>query len=317
MDLKMSIKISLAAVLYFAFTISATKAQGHLNLPCESRPAVIPTVPARPVYFPYFVSLHRCNGSYGTHSPAQYRCVPKTEETITLTVSKAFDSRTVTLKNHTSCKVECALNRENCPAPNDFHPNSCTCKCHHKAPPAGVKCPANKWWSPRKCACVCKLSKKCENPKKYAFDAKTCSCQCKPSRKERCLTIGGTFRQDKCKCITNSKRMSGFDNDAPQPFVGSTNFWIYMLIGEFVLLMICFDVALSCKQMGFTYKVIKSCKKVEKSAEISENEECNFPQEVKVHFNEGCQSAFSSLSNIPTSSQLNERQLQNGGTAIL
>lgn len=317
MDLKMSITVTLAAALYFAVTISATKHEGLWNLLCEPRPAVVPTMPTMPVFFPYFVSLHRCNGSFGTQSPSRYRCVPKTETEINLRVIKAFDSRTITLMNHTSCKSECVIKRENCLFPNDYNPSSCECKCNHPTAPAGVTCPANKRWSSDTCSCVCKAPHKCENPKKYAFDEKTCSCQCKASRKIKCMTIGGIFRQDKCKCIINSKRQSGFDSDATQPFVGSTTFWIYILIGEFVLLVICFDVALSFKQMGFTYKVVKSCKKVEKSVELSENDECKVPQEVKVHFNEGCQSAFSSLTNITTSNQQPERRLQNGGTGIL
>ena len=44
-------------------------------------------------------------------------------------------------------------------------------------------------------------------------------------------------------------------------FIGSTTFWIYVLLGEFVLLLVCFDSMLYCKQMGVMYKLTRNCRK--------------------------------------------------------
>ena len=43
-------------------------------------------------------------------------------------------------------------------------------------------------------------------------------------------------------------------------FVGSTAFWVYILIGEFVLLLIYFDVILYFKQRGAIYSIMRKCR---------------------------------------------------------
>ena len=53
-------------------------------------------------------------------------------------------------------------------------------------------------------------------------------------------------------------------------FVGGKAFWIYVLIGEFVLLLICFDAILYFKQMGGIYSTTRKCRT--KPANVNEDE---------------------------------------------
>ncbi len=107
------------------------------NLLCQSRPAVVPT---DPLFYPYFVSLHRCNGSWGTHSPARFRCVPSAEENILVPVQFGREEKIVILKNHTKCKTECVVKKEDCPYPNRYDPVSCRCICNHATAPKDIQC---------------------------------------------------------------------------------------------------------------------------------------------------------------------------------
>ena len=103
-----------------------------LNLECKPRPAVV-TTSSRPVfdYYPYFVHLHRCSGSKGKTSPQLVRCVADRVEKfrIEAKLSTSFKKVEVEVVNHTSCKNECVMKRNECRPPARFDPQSCKCIC--------------------------------------------------------------------------------------------------------------------------------------------------------------------------------------------
>ncbi len=107
------------------------------NLNCHTRPTVVPT---HPLYYPYFVSLHRCNGSCGTNSPARFKCVPSKQKAVEITVRHGLETKVVKLSNHTECTTECVIKEGNCVYPNTYDGKQCTCKCNRNTPPADIQC---------------------------------------------------------------------------------------------------------------------------------------------------------------------------------
>eukprot|EP00794_Sanderia_malayensis_P014097 gene14097-15569_t len=267
-------KICLFSILCICMIYSQVCAKKLPNLLCQARPTVVPT---DPLYYPYFVSLHRCNGSRGTTSPVRFRCVASEEENVYVPVRFQRHEKVVVLKNHTKCQTECVIKKNECPYPNKYDPVSCTCSCGYINPPSDIKCGPLKSWSATRCGCVCnKMNRSCENTKKYYFDDKTCSCQCKPNRKRICESRGYTFLEKNCKCYKKPLRQLSEKEINKDKFVGSTTFWIYVLIGEFVVLLFCFDSILYCKKIGCMYQISKSCRKEKRKhlqeADSSSNE---------------------------------------------
>ena len=117
---------------YFCFCFSAQKIARLRNLQCYARAAVVAT---KPSFYPYFVSLHRCNGSNGTLPPHQFRCVPKKTKNVQIMIHNKEVVQFITLKNHTECEPECTIKKEDCKYPNVYDPIRCTCECHHASPP--------------------------------------------------------------------------------------------------------------------------------------------------------------------------------------
>ena len=107
------------------------------NVQCnEPVPTVVAVDPTRHRYRPYFVSLHRCQGSVDDFSPNVKECRATAYQNIQI---QAFSTETmrnavVTVRNHTSCGSECA----------------------HQASP--LKCDLRvQEWNEDTCECVCKF----------------------------------------------------------------------------------------------------------------------------------------------------------------
>ena len=119
------------------------------NLECMPRPAVIPTSSRHDVeYFPYFVNLHRCEGSENKTPPVLKKCVADKVENFRISAQLTATQKRVKLMvvNHTSCRTECAGNRNACKPPAHFDEQSCKCICDR-----GVEGPGRKQCSdPRK-----------------------------------------------------------------------------------------------------------------------------------------------------------------------
>ena len=103
-----------------------------VNLDCKPRAAVIETRSGPKFdYYPYFVKLHRCSGTWKETSPLLVICVPDKVEILRTRAKLAEGSKAVTLEvvNHTSCKSECVMKRSECLAPARFDDKSCKCIC--------------------------------------------------------------------------------------------------------------------------------------------------------------------------------------------
>ena len=113
------------------FTLSFVVGVVLHNLECMPRPAVISTSRIEAEYFPYFVNLHRCEGSQNKTPPLLKKCVADKEEKLTISAESITTGRRVELVvvNHTSCKAECAGNRNECKPPAHFDEQSCKCIC--------------------------------------------------------------------------------------------------------------------------------------------------------------------------------------------
>ena len=97
-----------------------------------------------PKKHPYFISLHRCDGSCGFKPPSLYKCAPREESDVKFNTFDplTYTKGTMVMKNHTSCKSVCATKESDCPKPNVF--SNCYCSCPHDSPPAGFQCEQGK-----------------------------------------------------------------------------------------------------------------------------------------------------------------------------
>eukprot|EP00795_Rhopilema_esculentum_P015263 gene15263-6472_t len=142
-------------VILFVWTRTVTS--GFLpNVNCNTRLTVVPTTSDTSYrFYPYFVNLHRCQGSKGRNPPALMECVPAQVETVNVEVrplqtadkSNGFLSiqgkMYLPMVNHTSCKVQCAFKREDCRKPNVYDEAGCKCVCNlGLIGPAGMICGA-------------------------------------------------------------------------------------------------------------------------------------------------------------------------------
>ena len=107
------------------------------NVQCnEPVPTVVAVDPPRHRFRPYFVSLHRCQGSVDNLSPNVKVCRATTYRNVQLEAFSMEKMRhyVVTVRNHTRCGSECA----------------------HEASP--LKCDLRvQEWNEDKCECVCKF----------------------------------------------------------------------------------------------------------------------------------------------------------------
>ena len=125
----------------FDLSLIATDSAKRLeNLNCKPRATVVPTDVTEALYYPYFVSLDRCNGSWGTHSPAVFECVPDQTKQVPITVRMDELQKTIFLVSHTSCKRQCVHKKEDCRFPATYDAKHCTCGCNHASAPANMQC---------------------------------------------------------------------------------------------------------------------------------------------------------------------------------
>ena len=90
-------------------------------------------------FYPYFIQLHQCQGSWNHESPNIKQCVATGYKEIKLTVrftTSDWKSTEITVRNHTSCGPQCKASDDDC----DFrvqwwNDQSCTCECLYKASP--------------------------------------------------------------------------------------------------------------------------------------------------------------------------------------
>lgn len=250
-------------------------AHGFLpNLDCYPRPKVTPTTTDLSFqYFPYFVQLHHCAGSKGKIPPLFVRCVPEKVEKVVVEVDQKLLKRkvNVVLYNHTRCKTECILKKEDCKRPVDYNAEKCMCYCDAKAVgPPGLNCrDERKIWSSEKCGCVCKNSFPCKNSRKI-FDQNTCSCKCK-TRKKSCENSGRVYNLNTCGCMKTSRSEIQRPEDGESSRRGLA-FWISAVVIELLLMLAIFEAILYSYKSGFIYDATKKIAGNPQKQETSENQ---------------------------------------------
>ncbi|KAJ7374007.1 hypothetical protein OS493_009335 [Desmophyllum pertusum] len=168
-------------------------------------PKTVAVDESRHRFYPYFVQLYQCQGSWGHESPNIKKCVATGWKEIKLTVysTATWVETQVTVHNHTSCGPECTAsatcdlrvqrwNEQRCkcdclyqgsPPPNNiikrkdgfrWNKNLCSYECNRPH----AFCSEKKIWSRKDCSCVCRPFYKmnCEDDKKH-LDPETCECK--------------------------------------------------------------------------------------------------------------------------------------------
>jgi len=259
-------------IVVLLFAIANCTASGVVlhNLECMPRPAVISTSRIDAEYFPYFVNLHRCEGSQNKTPPLLKKCVADKEEKLTISAESITTGRRVELVvvNHTSCKAECAGNRNECKPPAHFDEQSCKCICD-----LGINGPdekrcsdPRKEWKKNSCGCVCKQKQNCSNRREY-FDENSCSCRCKAWKlKGDCSYNSLDFDASTCSCLRKAKAV-GHTTEKKN----TTTYWLAAVAIELVVMSCVFEAFLYSKRSGLVFFVKE---KVVAAKKVKGNTDC-------------------------------------------
>ena len=225
------------------------------NIDCYPHLKSVKTDPDSHQYFPHFVWLHRCQGSWETLSPQFMACAPVQEaiETVNVQVTRVDDANfndTIPMKNHTKCKKECVKDKSVCGPYEDWVEGGCRCECRFgQNDPEIPDCSeTGKVWAG--CNCVCPKrptgSQTC-GPLKVWSD-ETCSCVCKET------VCSGYFDEDTCLCVGGRTKDRNSENCIQFEIV---------LVGFFVeacLLVFVIIVIYKCLYTKFCTHLLKSQK---------------------------------------------------------
>lgn len=194
--------IILLSQAVFQFTAAIKPVVVNCNAPVLSTVAVDET---HHKFYPYFVRLYRCEGSYNYESPNIKKCVATERREVRFSVQdmKNGQRKEIILENHTRCGPECKASPDECNLDvQEWNEQSCQCKCMypHSPPPENVMkrrkglrwnsrlcqydcnkrgfCSREKMWSKEDCSCICKPIYEilCNNDDKF-MDPKTCTCK--------------------------------------------------------------------------------------------------------------------------------------------
>ena len=97
------------------------------NVYCKPVPSV---VRVNQDGLPYFVTLHRCQGSIPGHDPDKKECVANGSSIVRVQIT-GYASKFVRMKNDTDCTGKCKYSSDKCPEDvfdRDEEDCSCTCK---------------------------------------------------------------------------------------------------------------------------------------------------------------------------------------------
>ena len=141
------IKQVLAVLLSFSESL-ATKCVSLNHEACMVRPTLIDLNPIELKYYPFMISLDKCNGSCNLLSPKI--CVPKETKGINVKVNM------ITNKNEAKAMTKQI---------------SCACKCKFNSTTYNL----NQKWNNETCQCECKNYRKCK--KDHSWNPSTCICE--------------------------------------------------------------------------------------------------------------------------------------------
>ena len=135
----------------------ATKCVSLNNEPCIARPALINLNPREFNYYPFIISLGKCNGSFNVVDDSSTKVyVPNKTKDISV---KVFSMITIyeakTLVKHISFDCKCKFNSATCNSNQKWNNDTCQCECKstvHAKNIAHVMYPST---------CICENSKLC------------------------------------------------------------------------------------------------------------------------------------------------------------
>jgi len=165
---------------------------------CAPHPRHVVTSPTHK-YTPYFINLHRCNGSIADTPPNVKKCVAiATVPVVVMVTNLATGKNTTTeLRNHTKCGSACVNTAQMCNQYQEFNvEGSCLCSCKYRRPNPSP-CKAPRVWSQGRCGCKCPQKGYSCGADKW-WNPENCECQCKPEVFLRCNGVGIV---DKKSCL--------------------------------------------------------------------------------------------------------------------
>ena len=103
------------------------------NEPCMPRPAVIDLNPVKCNYYPFVISLDKCNGNCNKAIDdfSGKVCVPSKTEGVNVKVFNmmAKINETKVLVKHLSCDCKCKIDSKACNISQKWNNETCQCEC--------------------------------------------------------------------------------------------------------------------------------------------------------------------------------------------
>lgn len=170
-------------------------------------------------FYPYYIQLYQCQGSWNFESPNIKQCVATHSEPVKLTVyntMRNWEVTEVTVRNHTSCAAKCKSNASQCDSQVQvWNDQSCKCKClFQSSPPPNniIKRKEGFRWNTHRCRYECNREPAVCSEKKVWSEEK-CSCVCHSFYKLDCTEEGKHMDPKTCQC----KNIQGFLNGGKRP----------------------------------------------------------------------------------------------------
>lgn len=231
----------------FFFLWAVSQVYGAVDLPpvlCGKPIATTVAVdPLQHRYFPYFVTLHRCQGSENFRNPQNVECVAIVQRELKITVHsmKTGNKKELRVMNHTTCEPACKTNPSEClQKVQRWDPRTCTCKCLHNDRPHknGFR------WNPNSCRYECSRIDAC--PAEKEWDPDKCSCVCSSFYKLKCYEQGKDVDDSSCNCKDRAPIPRTDDSKGKGPFPHGSAVFVALLVTA--LLVIFLLVGLLCYQ---------------------------------------------------------------------
>ena len=113
------------------------------NTYCKPQPIVIATDPGTFQYYPYYITIHECQGSIRNIAPTHQRCIPTKTREVHVDVivmnewdkSNGYQHKQLRVTNHTECGRGCVIKPSSCGAWQRFDDNKCECTCPYSYAP--------------------------------------------------------------------------------------------------------------------------------------------------------------------------------------
>ncbi|XP_031558273.1 vascular endothelial growth factor D-like [Actinia tenebrosa] len=202
MEKTVSVRVLLGVLLIVAVCLESTNGNRY-HAHCDSRPTVVRVDEPQYRYYPFFVTLNRCDGSCSTH-PGNQACKPIEEEEVKIELfhTSRNEAAQVVMTNHTRCKCKCVASFDSCHLElESWDPDNCRCICRYPhGPPQDLACKPGFRWVRDICRCRCNKAPEVCPPNKV-WSEESCGCVCTKRITKRCERKGKVLDPEKCECV--------------------------------------------------------------------------------------------------------------------